>query len=77
MRQFHVVPSCNLTFLECYCIKISNFLHISRPKWEGGQYEGDENSRMDALRLAMELGADYVDIELKVVFLSMNLKRES
>ncbi|XP_002277395.2 bifunctional 3-dehydroquinate dehydratase/shikimate dehydrogenase, chloroplastic isoform X1 [Vitis vinifera] len=41
-------------------------LFTYRPKWEGGQYEGDENSRRDALRLAMELGADYVDIELKV-----------
>ncbi|XP_077232468.1 dehydroquinate dehydratase, putative / shikimate dehydrogenase isoform X2 [Tasmannia lanceolata] len=37
-----------------------------RPKWEGGQYEGDEQKRLDALRLAMELGADYIDVELKV-----------
>ncbi|KAK9086585.1 hypothetical protein Syun_028979 [Stephania yunnanensis] len=37
-----------------------------RPKWEGGEYEGDENSRQDALRLALELGADYIDVELKV-----------
>ncbi|XP_052191934.1 bifunctional 3-dehydroquinate dehydratase/shikimate dehydrogenase, chloroplastic-like [Diospyros lotus] len=37
-----------------------------RPIWEGGQYEGDEKSRQDALRLAMELGADYIDVELKV-----------
>ncbi|KAL5712831.1 hypothetical protein ACHQM5_014959 [Ranunculus cassubicifolius] len=37
-----------------------------RPKWEGGFYEGDEGSRLDALQLAAELGADYVDIELKV-----------
>ncbi|KAJ0975637.1 hypothetical protein J5N97_017602 [Dioscorea zingiberensis] len=36
-----------------------------RPKWEGGEYEGDENWRLDALRLAMEFGADYVDIELQ------------
>ncbi|KAK4388484.1 Superoxide dismutase [Cu-Zn] [Sesamum angolense] len=39
--------------------------HHSRPIWEGGQYDGDENSRFDALRLAMELGADHIDIELK------------
>ena len=37
-----------------------------RPKWEGGQYEGDEKKRQEALILAMELGADYIDVELKV-----------
>ncbi|KAF2284891.1 hypothetical protein GH714_032002 [Hevea brasiliensis] len=40
-------------------------LFTYRPIWEGGQYEGDEPSRLDALRLAMELGADYVDVELQ------------
>ncbi|KAJ1265581.1 hypothetical protein BS78_08G086800 [Paspalum vaginatum] len=38
-----------------------------RPKWEGGQYEGEEETRFEALLLAMELGAEYVDIEFKVV----------
>uniref|UniRef100_A0A2N9IYC3 Uncharacterized protein n=1 Tax=Fagus sylvatica TaxID=28930 RepID=A0A2N9IYC3_FAGSY len=37
-----------------------------RPKWEGGQYDGDESQRQNALRLAMELGADYIDVELQV-----------
>ncbi|MQL84345.1 hypothetical protein Taro_016848 [Colocasia esculenta] len=37
-----------------------------RPKWEGGEYEGDDVKRLDVLRLAMEMGADYVDVELKV-----------
>ncbi|KAG6750570.1 hypothetical protein POTOM_045068 [Populus tomentosa] len=37
-----------------------------RPKWEGGQYDGDENKRQKALQIAMELGADFIDIELKV-----------
>ncbi|EOA30170.1 hypothetical protein CARUB_v10013287mg [Capsella rubella] len=41
-------------------------LFTYRPKWEGGQYEGDENERQNVLRLAMELGADYVDVELQV-----------
>ncbi|KAF3600283.1 hypothetical protein F2Q69_00039106 [Brassica cretica] len=41
-------------------------LFTYRPKWEGGQYEGDENERLDVLRLAMELGADYIDVELQV-----------
>uniref|UniRef100_A0A5B6YYX0 shikimate dehydrogenase (NADP(+)) n=1 Tax=Davidia involucrata TaxID=16924 RepID=A0A5B6YYX0_DAVIN len=42
-------------------------LFTYRPKWEGGQYDGDENRRLDALQLAMELGADYIDVELQVI----------
>ena len=45
----------------------SCFLLHFRPIWEGGQYEGDENKRQDALRLAMELGANYIDVELEVL----------
>ncbi|KAF6176618.1 hypothetical protein GIB67_034480 [Kingdonia uniflora] len=41
-------------------------LLVYRPKWEGGQYEGVEKTRLNALRLAMELGADYIEVELKV-----------
>ncbi|XP_050380949.1 bifunctional 3-dehydroquinate dehydratase/shikimate dehydrogenase, chloroplastic-like isoform X2 [Argentina anserina] len=41
-------------------------LFTYRPKWEGGQYDGDEKSRLDVLQLAMELGADYIDVELQV-----------
>nr|ABA54867.1 putative 3-dehydroquinate dehydratase/shikimate dehydrogenase [Fagus sylvatica] len=41
-------------------------LFTYRPKWEGGQYDGDEKKRLDALRLAMEFGADYIDVELQV-----------
>ncbi|CAL9153078.1 unnamed protein product, partial [Musa hybrid cultivar] len=37
-----------------------------RPKWEGGEYEGNDKQRFQALCLAMELGAEYVDVELKV-----------
>ncbi|KDP23583.1 hypothetical protein JCGZ_23416 [Jatropha curcas] len=36
-----------------------------RPKWEGGQYDGDESKRQEAFRLAMELGSDFIDVELK------------
>ncbi|GLT60536.1 hypothetical protein SLA2020_332980 [Shorea laevis] len=39
---------------------------VYRPKWAGGQYEGDDNSRLEALCLASDLGADYIDLELKV-----------
>ncbi|KAL4564851.1 hypothetical protein LXL04_028924 [Taraxacum kok-saghyz] len=42
-------------------------LFTYRPTWEGGQYSGDEESRLDALRLAMELGADHIDVELQAV----------
>ncbi|KAM6590688.1 hypothetical protein CsatA_013293 [Cannabis sativa] len=41
-------------------------LFTYRPTWEGGQYNGDEEMRRDALRLAMEYGADYIDVELQV-----------
>lgn len=39
---------------------------VYRPKCEGGLYEGDETARLEALRSALKLGADYVDFELKV-----------
>jgi len=42
---------------------------VHRPTWEGGQYEGDDTTRFDTLRLAMELGVDYVDVELKVCWI--------
>ncbi|KAL2325449.1 hypothetical protein Fmac_024507 [Flemingia macrophylla] len=37
-----------------------------RPIWEGGEYVGDESKRQEALRLAIELGSEFVDVELKV-----------
>ena len=45
---------------------LSDIICVFRPKWEGGQYDGDEKSRLDVLQLAMELGADYIDVELQV-----------
>lgn len=41
---------------------------VRRPTWEGGQYDGDESGRRKALCRAIELGADYIDVELKVCF---------
>lgn len=32
-----------------------------RPIWEGGEYDGDESQRQDALRQAIELGSEFVD----------------
>ncbi len=39
-------------------------LMTNRPKWEGGEYSGDERTRITFLEEAMGLGCDYVDIEL-------------
>jgi len=36
-----------------------------RPKWEGGQYEGDEALRFGMLEDACLHGADYVDVEYR------------
>src|SRR5579862_2270215 len=36
-----------------------------RPKWEGGQYEGDEALRFGLLEDACRYGADYVDVEFR------------
>lgn len=43
-----------------------------RPTWEGGKYDGDEIQRQDVLRLAVELGAHFVDVELQVAHGFMN-----
>lgn len=48
---------------------LSDNMYFRRPTWEGGQYDGDENERLEALRFAMEFGADYIDVELQVVSL--------
>lgn len=37
-----------------------------RPSWEGGQYNGEDAPRLAALKLAMELGAAYVDVEFLI-----------
>jgi 3-dehydroquinate dehydratase/shikimate dehydrogenase len=36
-----------------------------RPKWEGGQYAGDESARLGLLEDACLHGADYVDVEFR------------
>jgi len=38
-----------------------------RPAWEGGNYRGDDAHREAVLAHAMELGVDYVDVELKAL----------
>ena len=34
-----------------------------RPTWEGGEFDGSEEERLRLLGRALELGADYVDVE--------------
>ncbi|KAL5136035.1 Bifunctional 3-dehydroquinate dehydratase/shikimate dehydrogenase, chloroplastic [Glycine soja] len=48
-------------------------LIVNRPKWEGGLYEGDENKRLEALQLAVELSADFIDVELKVPLIAYSV----
>ncbi|KAJ4837009.1 hypothetical protein Tsubulata_044429 [Turnera subulata] len=65
-RALHTSPisTPNLTPLSLPFFIFSLFC-FTRPAWEGGQYDGDERTRLDALRLAIESGADYVDVELQ------------
>ena len=41
------------------------FIVTNRRREEGGRYEGDEKKRLAILREAAELGADFVDVELR------------
>jgi 3-dehydroquinate dehydratase/shikimate dehydrogenase len=39
-----------------------------RPTWEGGRFDGTESERREILRRALELGADFVDVEWRAGF---------
>lgn len=39
-----------------------------RPIWERNDFEADAHKQLEALRLAKELGADYVELDLKVLY---------
>ncbi|XP_024021972.1 bifunctional 3-dehydroquinate dehydratase/shikimate dehydrogenase, chloroplastic [Morus notabilis] len=62
MKNFR--PRHDLEILIQYCPLPT--LVTYRPVWEGGRYKGDERKRQEALRIALEVGADYIDVELKV-----------
>ncbi|XVE82036.1 hypothetical protein DITRI_Ditri15bG0114500 [Diplodiscus trichospermus] len=62
LKSFNPCEDLQVLIKECPLPTLFTY----RPVWEGGQYGGDEKERLDALRLAMELGADYIDVELKV-----------
>ena len=40
------------------------FIVTNRKKEEGGQYRGEERKRLGVLQEAIDLGADYIDVEL-------------
>lgn len=40
------------------------FIVTNRSKEEGGQYKGKERKRLSVLQEAIDLGADYIDVEL-------------
>ena len=40
------------------------FIVTNRKKEEGGQYRGEERERLGVLQEAIDLGADYIDVEL-------------
>lgn len=39
---------------------------LHRAQWEGGLWKGSEETRQDVLLQAVNLGAEYVDVEFKV-----------
>ncbi len=47
--------------------KTKPIIVTNRPKREGGNYAGSEKDRLSLLQKAIELGADYVDVELDSV----------
>src|SRR5688500_9195417 len=38
-----------------------------RPAWEGGRFEGDEDARRTVLLRALDLGAEFVDVEWRAL----------
>ncbi|OMO55297.1 Dehydroquinase class I [Corchorus olitorius] len=64
--QYNLFTGLEANIAETVSKVLKENLTRTRPIWEGGHYEGDETKRLDALRLAMDLGANYVDIELEV-----------
>jgi len=75
LSLWHLFGFCS-TNVKSFSQLISVFVKsvLSRPIWEGSQYEGDETKRREALRLAMQLRANYIDVELEVSILSNKLR---
>ncbi|KAH6819119.1 hypothetical protein C2S51_002722 [Perilla frutescens var. frutescens] len=45
---------------------VASFDKANGPKWEGGECNSNEQEHLQTLLLAKDLGADYIDLELKV-----------
>lgn len=52
-------------FDSCLAAIAKPVLATNRPQWEGGQFNGSEEDRVNLLCLAVDAGAAYVDIELR------------
>jgi len=44
--------------------RLKPFIITNRRKEEGGKYKGEERKRLSVLQKAIDLGADYIDVEL-------------
>ena len=42
-----------------------------RPQWEGGRFDGSEDERKAILQRALDLGAEFVDVEFQAGFESL------
>jgi 3-dehydroquinate dehydratase-1/3-dehydroquinate dehydratase/shikimate dehydrogenase len=50
---------------ECCSVLCQPLLFTNRPVWEGGDYDGPEDSRIASLLLAIQWQAAYIDFELR------------
>ena len=55
--------------------RVGPVLVTCRPAWEGGGFAGPEEARLALLAEAMELGADYVDVEWRAGAPALSLVR--
>lgn len=52
-----LLDACQAAELPCIC--------TCRPHWEGGKFLGNEEKRLNVLKMAAYMGAQHVDVELK------------
>eukprot|EP00850_Spirogloea_muscicola_P009269 SM000051S17629 [mRNA] locus=s51:653850:657503:- [translate_table: standard] len=76
LRLDHIVdfhaPTQLKALLDARCLPV---IVTYRPTWEGGQYSGPEEARLEALLQAVDLGADFVDVELQARVASSFVQR--
>lgn len=62
-------PASQATLDALYDVKMNVDLPMIitlRPRWEGGNFTGEEEDRLETLKKAIDKGFDYVDLELKI-----------